>query len=114
MTFDFPDPNITTGQRTQTTVPQQQLFALNSPFIVEQARLFSQRLQQELDTDLFRIRWAFELALGRPPCSDEVELAQSFLSAAAGDDSRLPAGGLTPWEQLAHLILASNEMIYLR
>ena len=36
--FDFPDANITSEKRTETTVPQQQLFVLNSPFVVEQAR----------------------------------------------------------------------------
>ena len=114
LTFDFPDPNITAGQRTQTTVPQQELFALNSPFIIAQARRFAARLRNESDTDLGGIRRAFELAFGRPPSADESELAQQFLAAAERDDSRLLPGRLTPWEQLAHLILASNEMIFVR
>ena len=32
--FDFPDPNITSGGRVETTVPLQQLFVLNSEFMV--------------------------------------------------------------------------------
>ena len=32
--FDFPDPNITSGARVDTTVPLQQLFVLNSEFII--------------------------------------------------------------------------------
>ena len=32
--FDFPDPNITSDDRTVTTVPLQQLFVLNSEFMV--------------------------------------------------------------------------------
>ena len=31
--FDFPDPNITSGGRVETTVPLQQLFVLNSEFM---------------------------------------------------------------------------------
>ena len=31
--FDFPDANVTADKRTVTTVPQQQLFALNSEFM---------------------------------------------------------------------------------
>ena len=81
LTFDFSDPNITAGQRTQTTVPQQELFALNSPFIIKQARRFAARLRNESDTELGRIRRAFELAFGRPPSPDESELAQQFLMA---------------------------------
>ena len=112
--FDFPDPNFTAGQRTQTTVPQQQLFALNSPFIIEQARRFAQRFESESDTDVSQIRRAFKLAYGRPPRPDELELAQQFIASVTQDDSRTPQAGLTPWEQLAHILLASNEMAYLR
>ena len=40
--FDFPDANITSAQRTETTVPQQQLFVLNSPFMIRQAKALLQ------------------------------------------------------------------------
>ena len=36
--FDFPDANITSEKRTETTVPLQQLFVFNSPFVVESAK----------------------------------------------------------------------------
>ena len=32
--FDFPDPNITSEKRVETTIPQQQLFMINSPFLL--------------------------------------------------------------------------------
>ena len=31
-TFDFASPDVSTPQRPQTTIPQQALFAMNSPF----------------------------------------------------------------------------------
>ncbi len=37
-TFDFASPDVSTAQRPQTTIPQQALFALNSPFLLDQAR----------------------------------------------------------------------------
>jgi hypothetical protein len=37
-TFDFPSPDISSPERSETLVPQQALFALNDPFIIEQAR----------------------------------------------------------------------------
>ena len=49
--FDFPDPNITAGERTVTTVPLQQLFVLNSDFMVAQSRAFAARLQKNAATD---------------------------------------------------------------
>ena len=42
--FDFPDPNITSDKRTVTTVPLQQLFVLNSPFMQRQAKALAARL----------------------------------------------------------------------
>ena len=42
--FDFPDPNITSGGRVETTVPLQQLFVLNSEFMVANARAVAARL----------------------------------------------------------------------
>jgi hypothetical protein len=37
-TFDFASPDTTNPQRYVTTVPQQALFMMNSPFVVERAR----------------------------------------------------------------------------
>src|SRR5262249_52653098 len=37
-TFDFASPDAHTPQRHTTTVPQQALFLMNSPFLIEQAR----------------------------------------------------------------------------
>ena len=42
-TFDFANPDMTTGERMLTTVPQQALFMMNSPFVIE-ARLPPPRL----------------------------------------------------------------------
>src|SRR5207249_11091389 len=39
--FDFANPDLPTGRRHQTTVPQQALFLMNSPLVVEQAKKLS-------------------------------------------------------------------------
>src|ERR1019366_6835597 len=39
--FDFPDANVTSDRRTVTTVPQQQLFVLNSEFAIDTAKAFA-------------------------------------------------------------------------
>src|SRR5262249_37452650 len=57
--FDFPDPNITSERRTETTVPQQQLFVLNSPFFIGQAKSLAARVAVEEKTDLARVRRAY-------------------------------------------------------
>lgn len=107
--FDFPDANITSSKRTETTVPQQQLFVLNSPFMVEQAKAFAARLHMEKpDRDSDRIQRAFVLAYGRPPIDVEVEIGLAYLTGEKDPESKL-----TLWESYAQAILGSNEFMYL-
>lgn len=109
--FDFPDANITAEKRTETTVPQQQLFVLNSPFVVEQARALAARVQTEAASDAERIGRAYALAYGRPPSDRETQAVLGYLSAADATDDQ-PLNKLTRWERFAQVLLASNEFLY--
>jgi len=107
--FDFPDANITSSKRSETTVPQQQLFVLNSPFVVEQAKAFAARLHKEQpDSDEARIQRAFLLAYGRPPLEPEVEIGLAYLNGEQDPESKL-----TRWESYAQALLGCNELMYL-
>jgi cytochrome c553 len=111
--FDFPDPNITSDERPVTTVPLQQLFVLNSEFMVRNAKALAARLTGGPDEgDASRIRQAFLHLYGRPATEPEVQLGQEFLAAAElGGDS----GGetrLTRWEQYAQVLLSASEFLY--
>jgi len=107
--FDFPDANITSAGRSETTVPQQQLFVLNSPFMVEQAKAFFARLNRDMpESNEARIRHAFLLAYGRPPVQEEVELGLAYVTAEPAVDEKL-----TRWENYCQVLLASNEFMYL-
>ncbi len=105
--FDFPDANVTAAKRTVTTVPQQQLFALNSEFMASQAKAFAARVEKLGKTDAERITAAYRLAFGRSPQSREVELAERFLQLPPKTDDKL-----TRWQQYAQVLLASNELMY--
>jgi hypothetical protein len=105
--FDFPDANVTADKRNSTTVPQQQLFALNSEFMLNQARAFSTRLEKISGSDADRIHAAYRLAFQRPAYSQEVELGVRFLSLPNRKEDKL-----TRWQQYAQAILASNEFLY--
>jgi hypothetical protein len=104
--FDYPDPNVTCAERSQTTVPLQQLFVLNDEFLVANARALAARLNSdpELD-DAERIRRAMPLVYGRPATEREVQLGLSFLASA--DES-----GLKRWEQYAQVLLGASEFLY--
>ena len=108
--FDFPEPNVTSDQRHATTVPQQQLFVLNSPFILEMSREFAKRLEQSGPDDHDRLQLGWQLAYGRPPTAEEIAVAREFLQAPVESST---ADQLNRWEQLSHALLASNEFIFL-
>ena len=107
--FDFPDANITSSKRSETTVPQQQLFVLNSPFMITQAKAFAARLHREASkNDKARIRLAFKLAYGRSPEDIELQLGVAYLSASPDVQNKLSL-----WESYAQVLLGSNEFMYL-
>ena len=84
-TFDFANPDITTAQRDATTVPQQSLFFLNSPFVMEQAcKLVNRPALQRLDDETKRIRHLYQLVYQRDPRADEIQLGLRFLQRRAG------------------------------
>jgi len=85
-TFDLASPDTTNAQRHETTVPQQALFMMNSPFVVDQARHVAARPDVVAMTDpARRIRYLYRLLFGRLPTTEEVALGLSFVqSSAAG------------------------------
>jgi hypothetical protein len=106
--FDFPDANVTADRRAITTVPQQQLFVLNSEFMIETAKAFAARLERSGKDDAGKIDRAFRLAYGRVPTDRERELGLAFLHATPTG----PRDKMTPWEQYAQALLATNEFLW--
>jgi len=80
--FDFAAPETHSPQRINTTVPQQALFMMNSPFVIEQARSLAKRAEVggPSDTDS-GIRSLYRVVFQRDPSSEEIMLAQRFLGA---------------------------------
>ncbi len=119
--FDFPDPNITSERRTVTTVPLQQLFVLNSDFMVRQAKALAARAASaSADDDAARIRHVYRLLFGRDASDGEVEAGLEFLGAgeSAGSaetttaESPATKGALSLWEQYAQVLLSANEFTF--
>ncbi len=103
-TFDFANPNVHTPARPQTASPQQALFLLNSPFVLEQARALAERSAGD-GTDFERLARLYRYALGRGPTLAEAADAHEFLSSA-GNPSR------ERWEELAQVLLMCNEFMF--
>ncbi len=127
-TFDLANPDSSAPQRFATTVPQQALFLMNSPFVMEQVRALIKRIEGSvLANDSEKIRALYQLVFQRAPAPDEIKMAEEFLgknhetlaSQDTGQNSEkddkakvkkpLP---LSLWEQLAQVFLLANEFIF--
>jgi hypothetical protein len=114
-TFDFASPDTHSPGRFVTTVPQQALFMMNSPFAVEQARALVARSEVAgAKTDAEKVQALYRIVYARDAAPDEIALAEKYLKSAgdgtaAGDKAGTP---LTPWEKYAQILLMSNEFCF--
>jgi hypothetical protein len=116
-TFDFASPDTTSPQRFFTTVPQQALFLMNSPFVVEQATNLVHRTEfNALDSDSKRITFLYQQSFQRDPTSEEIRLASRFLQAHRSPSPLNPRPStlnhLSGWEQYAQVLLLANELAF--
>jgi Protein of unknown function (DUF1553)/Protein of unknown function (DUF1549)/Planctomycete cytochrome C len=80
-TFDFASPDTPNGKRYTTIVPQQALFLMNSPLVIEQVRrVVSRDAFQNAASDEDRIKYLYEIFFQRPPTADEIRLGQGFVA----------------------------------
>jgi len=89
--FDFANPDFSTGKRYETTVPQQALFLMNSPLVVEQARnLVSRPDFQSLTDEASRIQMLYELIYQRLPETAEIKLGFEFMAEEPSSERVAP------------------------
>jgi cytochrome c553 len=93
-TFDFAGPDTATPQRHVTTVPQQALFLMNSPFVRQQARRLLARPEVAgAGAASDRIPALYRLVYGRAPTAEEAELGRAFVEPGPGGAAVEPS----PW-----------------
>ena len=109
--FDFVCPDQSVEKRPQTNVPQQALFAMNSPFMMEQARAVIARAEVDAESDSKKkIAAIYRCVLSRTPTEHEVERALKFVSTEEGEAGE---NALPIWEQLAQVLLMTNELMFI-
>ena len=106
-TFDLASPDASTPQRYSTTVPQQALYLMNSPFMQATAKAFASRADVVGLDDEARIERMHRLAYGRDADREEIALGLAFVRGP-----REPGTGLTGWEQYAQVLLLANEFSF--
>ncbi len=88
--FDFANPDLHTPQRTETTVPQQALFFMNHPLVLERVKALAQLANANPDPQQ-RVVTMFRQALQRAPTDREIADAISLVQAASGTEPAVPA-----------------------
>ncbi len=103
--FDFPAAVSTSASRPTSTVPQQYLFMLNSPFMTERAKTLGNHLHGLKEPQQDRIKKVYHQLYSRSPDPAETELGTQWL----GDNP-------TPetWHQYAQVLLSAHELIQIQ
>jgi hypothetical protein len=95
--FDFANPDLTTGRRNESIVPQQALFMMNSPLVIEQARNLTLRADFKARTKAEdRIKLLYKLIYQREPSEIETKLALDYIRGEYGVTTAKP--GAQAWE----------------
>jgi len=140
--FDFADPEMPNSRRTNTTVPQQALFFLNSPMAADAARALMTRAEiTAAATDDARVQALYRILYQRAASEQEVKLALGFISEAAKPEfarakpaskpgapkdnadkdkyaklinlgTMVERTPLKPWELYAQALICANEFVY--
>lgn len=92
--FDFSNPQETTGQRPNTTIPMQALFTLNSEFVQQRGRELAANCKNEKD----RVAALHRSVFARDPTTQDRQLAERFLSSYDSEiKSEGPRQTITQW-----------------
>ena len=131
ITLDAPTREFCTAQRAKTSTPLQSLVLMNDPVFVEAARAFAQRILKEGGPDnSARLRYAWRLALARPPSEKEFTILAKTLETQLATYSQDKAAAaslvkvgelpkpanvdeseLAAWTAMGNVLLNLNETI---
>jgi mono/diheme cytochrome c family protein len=125
--FDAANPDDSVEKRTISTVAPQALLMLNSDFVQAQAMELAKRLLREALDETARIQRAYQLLFGRQAKAEELDVARQLLAKSgspreiisSGTDSANPQAlsrgepeTESAWRDLAHVLLCTNEFVY--
>jgi hypothetical protein len=111
--FDFASPDQSAERRPRTTVPQQALFSMNAPFVIEQAKTLAARgyVAGAISAEE-RIAALYRAVLARSPIAAEVHAAARFLDLPCPAAGTPGSSALSRFEELAQVLLMTNEFIF--
>lgn len=115
--FDMPIPDTTIGNRTISNLPAQALIMMNAPFVIDQARVWGERVLGSDPADFSDlVNTIYRSALARSPRADEQAALEAFVTTQASLYG-LPED--TAWKDarvladLCHTVFMLKEFIYI-
>ena len=113
-TFDSPLMPVSCEQRVHSTTVLQSFALLNSPFATDSAEALSVRCYSEKSLTQ-SIEDVYLRLFARYPHAEEVEVCLKFVNeqaAALGGTEGVPEAEAAAFTELCHMLLASNEFLY--
>ncbi len=107
--FDFANPDASTEERSQTTVPQQSLFLMNSQFVTEQVKTLTEKVMKDAGNRQAGVPMLYRLILQRDPTKKESALMLSYMERSMQSDQlavEVAFGNLT------QVLLCCNEFLF--
>lgn len=103
--FDGPDGGGVIERRNESIVAPQALYLMNDPFVDQLARGLAMRVEATLPKGTLgqKINRLYEIALGRPATSVELEIGQTLVQDSAAGEG---------WPRLCLIVLCTNEFLY--
>jgi hypothetical protein len=95
--FDFANPDLHIPQRSDTTVPQQALFFLNSDLLLARAKKLAERTEHTA-APAERVQAMFRLAYQRAPTPHQVAAALALVDSAAQMQTAEVSPGARDWQ----------------
>jgi mono/diheme cytochrome c family protein len=112
--FDQPNASLSCERREVTTVPTQALTLFNNETFLLQAQHLAERIEREAGSDqAAQIRLLYRIAYSRDAGVKEVGQAKEFLKSRSVAAKNSDSVTLNPLGEFAHVVLNSNEFLYI-
>lgn len=95
--FDFANPDLHVPKRAETTVPQQALFLMNHPLVLERAEALAESVKRSPTAEQ-SIQAMFQCALQRLPTPAELADAVELVSSTATTQTSSPPDTAADWK----------------
>ncbi len=116
LAFDFPIPDSTVGDRTESNVPAQSLALMNDEFVAAQARAWGAAMAARTDAFDSRVREMCERAWGRVATEHELASLKAFVErqrGVYGIDAQTALGDARVWTDIGQVLFMAKEFIYI-